>query len=101
MVSRFTTSLRTGIGSVRWLGELRPAQFIRPASDWHSANNANKGTRVSKKGKIRMRRIVNVLVWAIVLFLAPAAAFAAGDIDVGCSFGGSLVAMLEDNGGAH
>jgi F-type H+-transporting ATPase subunit c len=26
-----------------------------------------------------MRRIVNVLVWAIVLFLAPAAAFAAGD----------------------
>ena len=27
------------------------------------------------------------------------AAFAAGDIDVGCSFGGSLVAMLEDNAG--
>ena len=28
-----------------------------------------------------------------------AAAFAAGDIDVGCSFGGSLVAMQEDSGG--
>ena len=28
-----------------------------------------------------MRRIVNVLVWALVVFLAPAAAFAAGTAD--------------------
>ena len=54
------------------------APFIGLCSfDPPQAGGSQKGSRVSKRRKIRMRRIVKFLVWAIVLFLAPAAAFAA------------------------
>jgi F-type H+-transporting ATPase subunit c len=70
--------------SVRRPGETRPGQLIRPALDRHDANH---DTRVSEGRKVSMRRIVNVLGWAIVLFLAPAAAFAA-DGGAGGGIGG-------------
>ena len=55
---------------------------IRPASGRHSAIN---GSRVSERRENSMRRIVNVLVWTIALFLVPAVAFAA---DGGSGVGG-------------